>query len=631
MAGVSEAVIEEVKSRVDLVDLIASYGIHLKSAGASKKACCPFHHEKTPSFAVNEARGYYHCFGCGESGDAIKFVSKMEGLSFVEAVKKLAERFGIKIDDNHSLGNKKNQRLYALMAELAEFYHRCLIKTKEAELARAYLDKRNLNDEVRESFMIGYAPKGIATILKWAAKYGYTEAELSEAGIIKPPQGAGDSGYHRFGGRLMFTIRDKQGRVVAFSGRQLIASKNSGKYVNSPETSIFKKSKILFGLDKAAGNIARSEHREAIVCEGQIDTIRLHISGFPIAVASQGTAFTNDHVQSLKRVADQVALVFDDDAAGHKATIRTASLFLAAEMPVRVVSLPNGDDPDSYLCKHTKDEFQTLLDKAESIMSFQVRVERAKEKMPDSTDAVMRIAKAILTTIASAESAVIRASMIKEASIMLNLPVAALNEELEKLNLKAVRPISFEREAKSDEAHNNSSIVSGEEASQAIPPSKRELALCALLLANEYNKEMDALLGELLPPSIIGHEFTRRFIEVWRNETINGADLMQVFVDRLSPSEQKWFNKISQTRNSTEISNLTASEMLKDIIYNLWDDALDRLQRSLPASGGEEVEIRKLQLAVEKKRFSEIRGEELKGHIRRLIAEQVVDFQDKKA
>lgn len=631
MAGVSEAVIEEVKSRVDLVDLIASYGIHLKSAGASKKACCPFHHEKTPSFAVNEARGYYHCFGCGESGDAIKFVSKMEGLSFVEAVKKLAERFGIKIDDNHSLGNKKNQRLYALMAELAEFYHRCLIKTKEAELARAYLDKRNLNDEVRESFMIGYAPKGIATILKWAAKYGYTEAELSEAGIIKPPQGAGDSGYHRFGGRLMFTIRDKQGRVVAFSGRQLIASKNSGKYVNSPETSIFKKSKILFGLDKAAGNIARSEHREAIVCEGQIDTIRLHISGFPIAVASQGTAFTNDHVQSLKRVADQVALVFDDDAAGHKATIRTASLFLAAEMPVRVVSLPNGDDPDSYLCKHTKDEFQTLLDKAESIMSFQVRVERAKEKMPDSTDAVMRIAKAILTTIASAGSAVIRASMIKEASIMLNLPVTALNEELEKLNLKTVRPISFEREAKSDEAHNNSSIVSGEEASQAIPPSKRELALCALLLANEYNKEMDALLGELLPPSIIGHEFTRRFIEVWRNETINGADLMQVFVDRLSPSEQKWFNKISQTRNSTEISNLTASEMLKDIIYNLWDDALDRLQRSLPASGGEEVEIRKLQLAVEKKRFSEIRGEELKGHIRRLIAEQVVDFQDKKA
>lgn len=631
MAGVSEAVIEEVKSRVDLVDLIASYGIHLKSAGASKKACCPFHHEKTPSFVVNEARGYYHCFGCGESGDAIKFVSKMEGLSFVEAVKKLAERFGIKIDDNHSLGNKKNQRLYALMAELAEFYHRCLIKTKEAELARAYLDKRNLNDEVRESFMIGYAPKGIATILKWAAKYGYTEAELSEAGIIKPPQGAGDSGYHRFGGRLMFTIRDKQGRVVAFSGRQLIASKNSGKYVNSPETSIFKKSKILFGLDKAAGNIARSEHREAIVCEGQIDTIRLHISGFPIAVASQGTAFTNDHVQSLKRVADQVALVFDDDAAGHKATIRTASLFLAAEMPVRVVSLPNGDDPDSYLCKYTKDEFQTLLDKAESIMSFQVRVERAKEKMPDSTDAVMRIAKAILTTIASAGSAVIRASMIKEASILLNLPVAALNEELEKLNLKAVRLISFEREAKSDEAHNNSSIVSGEEASQAIPPSKRELALCALLLANEYNKEMDALLGELLPPSIIGHEFTRRFIEVWRNETINGADLMQVFVDRLSPSEQKWFNKISQTRNSTEISNLTASEMLKDIIYNLWDDALDRLQRSLPASGGEEVEIRKLQLAVEKKRFSEIRGEELKGHIRRLIAEQVVDFQDKKA
>ena len=332
--GITEAAVEEIKARIDLADLIASYGIQIKTAGASKKACCPFHHEKTPSFNINESKGFYHCFGCGESGDVIKFVQKMDGLTFVEAVKKLAEQCGVKIEEKEDPAGGKRKRLLALMAELAQFYHRCLLKTKEAESAREYLKGRDLGSDVQESFLIGYAPNGISTIMKWAEKYNFTAEELSDAGVIKPPRGPGDRGYHRFGGRLMFSIRDKRGRVVAFSGRQLVASKNSGKYVNSPETPIFKKSNVLFGFDKAAGNIAKSAHREAIVCEGQIDTIRLHISGFPVAVASQGTAFTEEHVKMLKKVADQVALVFDDDAAGRKAAIRTAGLFLAAEMPV---------------------------------------------------------------------------------------------------------------------------------------------------------------------------------------------------------------------------------------------------------------------------------------------------------
>ena len=431
--GITEATVEEIKARIDLADLIASYGIQVKTAGASKKACCPFHHEKTPSFNINESKGFYHCFGCGESGDAIKFVQKMDGLTFVEAVKKLAEQCGVKIEEKEDPTAGKRKRLLALMAELAQFYHRCPQKTKEAEPARDYLKSRDLGDDVQESFLIGYAPNGMSTMMKWAEKYKYTAEEMEEAGVIKPPRGPGDQGYHRFGGRLMFSIRDKQGRVVAFSGRQLVASKNSGKYVNSPETLIFKKSNVLFGFDKAAGNIAKNAHHEAIVCEGQIDTIRLHISGFPVAVASQGTAFTEEHVKMLKKVADQVVLVFDDDAAGHKATIRTAGLFLAAEMPVRVVSLPEGDDPDSYLRKHPAEDFQKLLDNAESIMSFQVRAEKAKETNPDSIDAMARITKAVLNTIAQSKNAVIKAGMVGEAAKLLGVPSAALNEELGKI------------------------------------------------------------------------------------------------------------------------------------------------------------------------------------------------------
>jgi DNA primase len=201
----------------------------------------------------------------------------MDGLTFVEAVRKLAEQCGVTIEEKTDPAAAKRKRLLSLLAELAAFYHRCLLKTKEAAVAREYLKERELDAETQEKFLIGYAPNGIATILKWAEKYGYTPEELADAGVIKPPSGRGDRGYHRFGGRLMFSITDKRGRVVAFSGRQLVASKNSGKYVNSPETAVFRKSSVLFGFDKAAGNIVKSAHREAIVCEGQIDTIRLHI------------------------------------------------------------------------------------------------------------------------------------------------------------------------------------------------------------------------------------------------------------------------------------------------------------------------------------------------------------------
>lgn len=624
--GITEATVEEIKARIDLADLIASYGIQVKTAGASKKACCPFHHEKTPSFNINESRGFYHCFGCGESGDAIKFVQKMDGLTFVEAVKKLAEQCGVKIEEKEDPAAGKRKRLLALMAELAQFYHRCLLKTKEAEPAREYLKSRDLGDDVQESFLIGYAPNGISTIMKWAEKYNFTAEELSDAGVIKPPRGPGDQGYHRFGGRLMFSIRDKQGRVVAFSGRQLVASKNSGKYVNSPETLIFKKSNVLFGFDKAAGNIAKSAHHEAIVCEGQIDTIRLHISGFPVAVASQGTAFTEEHVKMLKKVADQVTLVFDDDAAGHKATIRTAGLFLAAEMPVRVVSLPEGDDPDSYLRKHPAEDFQKLLDHAESIMSFQVRAEKAKETNPDSIDAMARITKAILNTIAQSKNAVIKAGMVGEAAKLLGVPSAALNEELGKIKVEAPnRPPSNvsghqdespEAEDFTDEEPIDEADFSGEDAAAVIPPPPRELALCAFLMANEYDKTLDGMLGEYLPPKVFAHDFTRRFIEIWRAEVVQNEDLLQDFAGKLEGHERGWFDTVLLSGSKTESSGLSPTDILQDFVRALWADELKRERGSLPASGDAEADLMRMKLSMDLKRLSSVRWAAVKAMVR---------------
>ena len=494
---------------------------------------------------------------------------------------------------------------------------------------------------------------GIATIRKWAEKYRYTDEELAEAGVIKPPRDAHDQGYHRFGGRLMFSIRDKQGRVVAFSGRQLVASKNSGKYVNSPETLIFKKSNVLFGFDKAAGNIAKSPHHEAIVCEGQIDTIRLHVSGFPVAVASQGTAFTEEHARMLKKVADQAVLVFDDDAAGHKATIRTAGLFLAEDMPVRVVSLPGGDDPDSYLRTHPAEEFQKLLVNAESIMSFQVRAERAKETNPSSIDAVARITKAIIATIAQSKNAIIKASMADEAAKLLGIPVAALNEEIAKVKVEAPhfksRISEFrvsqglgsrasqgedpgvsergdgwepdEREAEDSfedvgDVEETEAPIEGETAAAVIPPPPKELALCEFLLANEYDKTLDGMLGDFLPPHVLAHDFTRRFVETWRAEVVKNEDLLQDFAAQLDANGRSWFDAILLNSSKTQASGLSATDILQDFVRALWAEALRRMRGELPASGDPEADMRRMKISMDLKRLASVRWATVKEMIR---------------
>ena len=619
--GISESIVEEIKARTDLAELIASYGVQVKSAGSSKKACCPFHHEKTPSFNINEARGLYHCFGCGESGDAIKFVEKMEGLNFVDAVKKLAARCGVKIEEGKlDPAVARRTRLYSLMAELAEFYHRCLLKTREGELARDYLKSRDLGEKVQEDYLIGYAPNGVATVLKWAEKYRYTPAEMEEAGVIRMPTGPDDRGYHRFGGRLMFTIRDKQGRVVGFSGRQLVASKNSGKYLNSPDTPIFKKSNVLYGFDKAARAIGRAPRQEVIVCEGQIDCIRLQTCGFQNSVAGQGTAFTEEHVRMLKSLAAQVSLVYDDDNAGHMATVKSARLCLAAGLPVRVVSLPGGDDPDSFLRTHPADEFRKMLDDAESIVSFQVRTARARERNPDAVDAVNRVVRDLLKTIAVCPNAVLCASMVGEAARVTGLPAAALNTELEKAKetgATSSRRTAVPKEQDDSETSDNPEVPEPEE--PFTTPSPRETAFCALLMGNEYDKTLDDTIGAFLPPSVFANALTVRFVETWRKETAGGADGFGPFADGLSPRERAWFDSVLLESAKSQASEQSAADNLQDFVRALWADFLRRRRGDLPATGDAAAEQERMRLSIVSKQLSRVRWHSVKEIIRKEI------------
>ena len=632
--GITDATIEEIKSRIDLADLIASYGVQVRHAGSSKMASCPFHQDKKPSFSINDAKGFYHCFSCGESGDAIKFVERMEGLSFVEAVKKLAERCGVKIEESYDPAAARRSRLFALMAELAAFYHRCLLKTREGEIARKYLASRDLGAEVQEEYLIGYAPAGAATVLKWAEKYKYTPQEMEEAGVVRLPSRPGDRGYHRFGGRLVFTIRDKQGRVVGFSGRQLVESKNSGKYLNSPETPIFKKSNVLYGFDKAARAIARSPRHEVIVCEGQIDCIRLQTSGFPNAVAGQGTAFTEEHVRMLKTLAEQVALVYDDDAAGHKATVRSAGLCLAAGLPVRVVSLPGGDDPDSFLRSHPADEFRAMLDDAESIVSFQIRTARARERNPDAVDAVNRVVHEVLATIALCPNAVLRAGMVGEAAAATGLPVVALATELEKARDRLAKaPAAQQTRAAPTPADDEppdhvdeppADDLPGEDASVAAPPP-REMALCAFLMANEYDETLASMVAEFLPAQAFASEFTAGFVGTWLKEAKEKTDSFQPFADGLDGHARAWFDEVLSESAKSQASEQSPTDNLQEFIRAVWSAVLRRRRGELPATGDAAADAERLRLSVAAKQLERARWHVVKDIVRQEMQQGAAD------
>jgi len=605
--AIPQSAIEEIKARIDIADLISSYGIKLKRSGANYLACCPFHHEKTPSFSIQPSKGFYHCFGCGESGDSIKFVQKHEGLTFIEAAKKLAASCGVEIEEEEDAQAGLRKRLYALHAELAQFFRRCLHQSKEAARARAYLKDRELDGEIAERFQLGYAPVSSAAMLKWAEKYHYKPEELSAAGVLKPPRFGGDGWYNLFAGRLVFPINDRAGRVVAFSCRTLESDKTKmrgGKYVNSPESIIFKKSNILYALDKAVPNIVKAPRREAIVCEGQIDVIRCHACGFTTAVASLGTSFTAEHAKLLRRHAESVVLAFDGDAAGQKAFIHTGGDFLALDTPVRAAVLPQGEDPDSYLRSHGAADFGDRLKDAVSIIAYQVTALRAHEAHPDQIDAVKRVSYAALETISRCASAIMRASLMAEAARLLNLPVSALEEDFEKLKsgkLPDGKVVAHER-GRAERA-SRPDPVEDASAPENNPPSKTEMAFCAFLFENERNPEMASVLASCAPYDLFAHEFTRRFVKAWRTEAETGTDSIVALRSELPAAEAAWLDKILLGSSRSAFSELSQERILEDYLRRFWSDAVNRRLSQLAASPDQASDRARLSLSLLARQF----------------------------
>ena len=407
MAQYSPDLLDEIRARIDLVDLVSDF-VTLKRAGENWKGLCPFHTEKTPSFMVNPKKGIFHCFGCGAGGDAFGFLMRQNRLSFPEAVRTLADRAGVTLPTRagpEEAQAAKREPLYEAMELAAAYYERALWDQPEGERARRYLQARGITPEAARRFRLGYAPEGWEHLLQYAKGSGVDEAVLLQVGLVLP-RSEGRGVYDRFRGRLIFPIADVQGRMIAFGGRSL--GPEEPKYLNSPETPLYVKGQTLYALHLAKHAIR--ETGRVVVVEGYLDCLAAQQTGFGETVAALGTAFTPAQVSLLKRYTDEIITAFDADAAGESATLRGLDLLVSSGLRVRVAALPGGEDPDSLIQKQGVSEFRATLDRAEPLLlwalagfpasalqSFQGRVQALRNvgallaKIPDPTEARLAI------------------------------------------------------------------------------------------------------------------------------------------------------------------------------------------------------------------------------------------------
>ena len=564
MAGmVSKDVIDQIRNALDISDVIGSY-IQLKRAGHVAKALCPFHKEKTPSFHVNPARQAFHCFGCGVGGDVFKFVMQFENVDFPTALRLMASRAGIALplDDGRSSqkeGPAKDD-LFKANEEASRRYQQELMQSAEAELARAYLKKRALDPDVWKEWGIGYAPEGWGFLSDAAGPRGGAKMKALEAAGLLSANEKGNL-YDRVRGRVLFTIRDELGRAVGFSGRVLKADdKAGGKYVNTPETPAFRKSRILFGLDKAKRDVL--DQRQAILCEGQIDCIRCHLGGFKNAVASQGTAFTEEHARLLKRYADHVVVVLDADAAGRKAALRTAELLIAEGVAVSLAALPAGEDPDSLILKKGPAAFAAVRDAARTPMGFLLGLLGESEDLR-SQEGLLRATRAALDLAAHAQGAVQAEQMLREAAAGLGVGEDALRRDLRaRMRGKFHPPVPVA-------------------AAAAPKPSARpvEEVELATLLGTRNDPELAGLVRQWLPYPLITDPACRAVLHALAEED---GDLMAVLDDE--SDECKAFAAQIATATQKVVGTETdmgTTRAAQDLIVRIWQRHLEARKNEL--------------------------------------------------
>ncbi|PYJ11025.1 MAG: DNA primase [Verrucomicrobia bacterium] len=496
MGNIPSQNIEQIAAANDIVEVIGSY-FPLKRAGSAFKALCPFHQEKTPSFTVSPQRQTFHCFGCGAGGSVFRFVMDYEHLDFPAAVRKLAARAGVPVIEERGLGGDDDRQhetrrtLLQLHAEATEWFHENLLKSKAGAPARDYLKRRGIDRRIAHDWQIGFAPDSWDTFLKWAIDRGYRRPQILQSGLIKPrdeTQPDGDA-YDRFRGRIMFPIHNDVGEVIAFSGRVLDQETEAAKYLNSPETPLFRKGRVLFGLHKTKRGLI--EANCAIVCEGQLDLITIFEAGITNVVAPQGTAFTENQARILKRFVNEVVLCFDADTAGQKAAERSLDALLQNNLIVRVAEMPAGEDPDSMIRKRGREEFEKRVAEARDFFDSWIEHEAAATDL-DSLGAKMQLARKLAETVARVQDPLMRGEVANKVTARLGVA----RVDFERLLSKPARDRGTPEESRGE--------------AMAPTPSHEVAMLCLLALrhpeAREFllAQEWREMLGQTPDAEILG-------------------------------------------------------------------------------------------------------------------------------
>lgn len=474
MVRYSDEIIDEVRQTNDIVDIISQY-VHLRRSGRNFFGLCPFHNEKSPSFSVSPDKQIFHCFGCGVGGNVFTFLTKIEGINFIEAVQTLAERSNIQLPTLENRGDSLKEELKAKVYKVNEFaanyYHENLYKP-ESKIAQEYIKKRKLTNETLKLFQIGFSGK-FNELYNALKKQGFEEREILESGLVNK----NDNGKYidRYRNRLMFPICDVRGRVIAFGGRVLDDSKP--KYINSPENIVYSKGRHLFGLNVAK----KSDVKKILIVEGYMDVISLHQRGVKNVVASLGTAMTQQQGWLLRKSSEQIILSFDSDEAGLSAKMRALDILQNMGCDIRILQMEGAKDPDEYIIKYGSARFQSLIEKALSVVEFKVKILKRNLDLNNTNDKI-KFLNEIAKLISKIDNTIEKEVYIERIAKSYNISKEAIYAEVNKLSYATAKGQKILEKSKPVISHKK---VEKNKVSEAIV--KKENTILSLLLMGDLN------------------------------------------------------------------------------------------------------------------------------------------------
>lgn len=526
---ISESKIEEIRSAANIVDVISEY-VQLRKRGRNYIGLCPFHSEKTPSFTVSDEKQIYHCFGCHNGGNVFKFLMEYKKISFIEAVQELAEQLGIELNYDQSTfeGQTEQEILFDINTEVARYFSNNLLNDEEGQIARDYFQKRNIKVQTMRAFGLGYALNGWENLVSFLKQKNIDLEKALQLGLI----GRNKDGrvYDKLAGRIIFPIFSPNGRVIAFAGRKLRDDDTSAKYINSPESIIYVKGRVLYGLSFAKDEIRKLD--KAIIVEGYMDLISLYQAGVKNVVAVSGTALTDEQAQLLSRYTKNVVLLFDADTAGIAASMRSIEILLRKDFDVKIATLPSGEDPDSFVNKYGKEEFEETVKRAENFLEYQTAYYEKQGMFDDPTKAAEAI-RDLVKPIAIIDDELKRNLLIKNISRKFNLREKLLEKELEKALEQEKRNVKSQPQR----IYKEDSVIQktlAPEKIKSVPPQLYNTEKEIIKLLFENDSTIIELILQNIEPETLELEIHRNVLSCIKEYfsekgNTNPADLISLF------------------------------------------------------------------------------------------------------